>query len=458
MGAGSTIMWDGVAFPGSRAYEEATQVFNLAAPLEPAAAATVRTVDQIRDVLRHAEREGLQVAVHTTGHASATARPMRGTVLIRTRLDGGVELDTERRIARIPAGTRWGAVVRATAPSGLAAPHGSAATVGVVGYLLRGGLSFYSRRVGLAVNSVRAIELVTADGSVLRTDADNDPELFWALRGGGGGFGVVTAVEIELFPAARVVTGATFWPAVHAPRLVPIWRRWTRDAPWDASTSLRILNLPDLPEVPPVLRGGPVLCIDGVILCPAEEDLPAARGHAEDLLGPLRAAAEPMLDTWQVTVPAAVLETHMDPADPVPIAGDHMLLDEIGDEGVAEFLRTAADGSDSPLILAGLRQLGGACSIPSPGGGALDHLAGRYVYSAAGAPADEAHEAAIARRCAAIRAAMSPWDTGRTAPTFVENRRQPQRHLTPDQVRAVHRIRARVDPDGRFRNDVLPNC
>jgi FAD/FMN-containing dehydrogenase len=450
--------WDGVAFPGSRAYEDATQVFNLAAPAEPAAAATVRTIDQIRDVLRYAEREGLQVGVHTTGHASATARSMRGAALIRTQLDGAVELDTERRIARIPAGVRWGAAVEATARSGLALPHGSAATVGVVGYLLRGGLSFYGRKVGLAVNSVRAIELVTADGSAHRADDRNDPELFWALRGGGGGFGVVTAVEVELFPAAKVVTGAAFWPAVHAPRLARIWRRWTEDAPRDVATSLRILNLPDVPEVPPVLRGGPVLCVDGVILCAAEEDLRAARGHAEDLLGPLRAAAEPVLDTWQVTAPAKVLETHMDPADPVAIHGDHMLLDEIGDDGVAEFLRAVGDGSDSPLVVAGLRQLGGACAIPSPTGGALDHLAARYVYSAAGVPADESLEAAISRRCAAVRAAMSPWDTGRTAPTFVENRRQPQRHLTEDQVREVQTIRERIDPDGRFRIDVLPNC
>lgn len=452
-----TVPADGFAFPGSPAYDEATQVFNLAAPLAPAAAATVCTIDEIRGALRRAEREDLRVAVHTTGHASATAPPLDRTVLIRTRLDGGVELDSARRTARIPAGTCWGAVVRATAGSGLAAPHGSAATVGVVGYLLRGGLSFYSRQVGLAVNKVRAIELVTADGSVVRTDAGHDPELFWALRGGGGGFGVVTAVEIELFPATQVVTGATFWPAEHAPRLLSIWQRWTLDAPRDVTTSVRILNLPDLPEVPLALRGRPVLCIDGVVLCPAEEDLPTARDHAEELLGPLRAAAVPMLDTWQVADPAAVLDIHLDPASPVPIAGDHMLLDEIGDEGVAEFLRTTGE-SGSPLILAGLRQLGGACSTAPPDAGALGHLAGRYVYSAAGAPADETHEAAIADRCAAIRAALSPWDTGRTAPTFVENRRQPQRHLTPDQTRAVHRVRARVDPDGRFRNDVLPHC
>ncbi|MFC7613511.1 FAD-binding protein [Actinokineospora soli] len=125
----------------------------------------------------------------------------------------------------------WKDVVAATAPHGLVPPHGSAGTVGVVGYLLRGGISFYGRKVGLAANSLRAVELVTADGELRRVDADNDPELFWAVRGGGGGFGVVTAVEVALFPAATVHTGAAFWPAEHGPALVAAWQDWCRQAP-----------------------------------------------------------------------------------------------------------------------------------------------------------------------------------------------------------------------------------
>jgi len=149
------------------------------------------------------------VRVLSTGHASAAVRPVRHAVLIRTELGGSVDVDTTRRLARVPAGASWQAVVDAATPHGLAAPHGSAATVGVVGFLLRGGISFYSRKIGLAVNSVRAIELVTADGELRRVDADHDPDLFWSLRGGGGGFGVVTAIEIALFPATSVITGST---------------------------------------------------------------------------------------------------------------------------------------------------------------------------------------------------------------------------------------------------------
>ncbi len=445
-----------VALPGDPAFEAATQVFNLAAPAEPAAAVTARTVEEVRAAIRYAESERLPVRVHTTGHAAATARPMHNALLIRTELGGAVEVDAQRRVARIPAGTRWGAVVEAVAPHGLAAPHGSAATVGVVGYLLRGGLSFYSRKVGLAVNSVRAIELVTADGELRRVDASSDPELFWALRGGGGGFGVVTAVEVDLFPVARVVTGAAFWPAVHAAALLRTWREWTLDAPSEATTSLRVFNLPPLPEIPPVLRAGTVLCVDGVVLSATEDDVTTAQRQAEDLLEPLRSVAEPVLDTWELTTPPAVLHAHMDPADPVPIAGDHLLLDEIGEDGAGEFVRVVGEGSGSPLVVAGLRQLGGACSVPDPAGGALTHLAARFAYSGAGVPDSPATAAAIRSHCATVRAALSPWDTGRTAPTFVENLEQPQGHLSPDQVLAIDQVRDRVDPSGRFRDDILP--
>lgn len=446
------------ARPGDEAYDAATQVFNLAAPVHPRVAVTVHTVDQIRAALGYATVEGLAVRVQATGHASAAVRPMREALLIRTELDGGVDIDAERRMARIPAGTRWGAVVEAAAPYGLTAPHGSSPSVGAVGFLLRGGLSFYGRKVGLAVNSVRAIELVTADGELRRVDDDHDPELFWALRGGGGGFGVVTAVEIDMFPATTVVTGAAFWPATHAGRLMSTWQRWTLDAPAEVTTSVRVMNLPPLPQVPPPLAAGPVFCVDGAVVGLTQDDTEAVRQHAADLLGPLRAIAEPLMDTWQEAAPAAVLEAHMDPNDPVPVVGDHMLLKELGDEGVAEFLRVTGEGSGSPLIIAGLRQLGGAYATPNPGKGALDHLDARYSYAGSSAPFEPLTEEVIRDHCAVVRTALSPWDTGRTVPSFVEHFGQPQRHLRPDQVFAADRVRERVDPEGRFRGDIAPNA
>jgi FAD/FMN-containing dehydrogenase len=443
-----------VAHPGDEAYEAATRVFNLAAPATPAAAVTAVTIDQIRAALRHAAAADLPVRMHVTGHGAAAARPMDGALLIRVDLAGRVEIDTRRRLARIPAGTRWGAVIEAAAAHGLAAPHGSSATVGVVGYLLRGGVSFYGRRLGLAANSIRAIELITADGEPHRADASTDPELLWAMRGGGGGFGIVTAVELELFPAETVVTGAAYWPAAHAEPLMAAWLAWSAGAPPEATTTLRVLNLPQVPEVPAELSAGPVVCVDGAVLSTGGDPAGAQR-CASGLLEPLRAVAAPILDTWQLAAPPAVAHAHMDPADPFPIFADHMLLGELGQAGAAEFLRVCGPASGSVLTSAELRQLGGALSAAGEHDGVLSYLDASYAYVGSGVPFGVTPDA-IMQRCATVRDALGRWDTGRTAPNFVGTAGQPQGHLSPEQVREVDRVRARIDPAGRFRGDIAP--
>ncbi|GAA3000195.1 FAD-binding oxidoreductase [Actinokineospora diospyrosa] len=451
----TTIRRPPLARPGERAFTEATEVFNLAAPARPAAAITARTIDDVRAALRHARAEGLPVRVHTTGHGAGGVRPVDGGLLIHTRVDGGVEVDAARRRARIPAGTRWGAVVEATAPHGLTAAHGSSATVGVVGYLLGGGMSFYGRRHGLAANTVVALDLVTAEGEHLRVDAATDPDLFWAIRGGGGGFGVVTAVEIALFPVAAVITGAAYWPAAHAERLLSRWREWSATAPWEVTTSVRVMNLPPVPDVPPELATGPMLCVDGAVLSDTA-DLATATRQADELLGPLREIAAPVLDTWRPGPAAAVLDAHMDPAQPMPVVGDHLLLGDLDADGAETLLRVLGDGS--PLIAAGLRQLGGAYAVSAPDGGVLDRLDAAFSYAGSGVPMGPVTAEELRGHCALVREALRPWDTGRTVPCFVEDFTRPQGHLSAEQVRAVDAVRARVDPDGLFHGDIAPHA
>ncbi|MDX6741624.1 FAD-binding oxidoreductase [Actinocorallia sp. A-T 12471] len=443
-----------LALPGTPEYAAATEVFNLAGPLHPAAAVTARTVADVAAAIGAAKASGLGVRVHSTGHASASVPAVDGSLLIRTALDGDVEIDTARRIARVPAGACWGDVVRAAAPHGLTAPHGSSAHVGVVGYLLRGGLSFYGRALGLGVNSVRAVELVTADGSLVRADAEADPDLFWALRGGGGGLGVVTAVEVALYPATTVVTGAAYWPGAHAPALLRAWREWTLTAPDAVTTSARIMNLPEHPQVPPPLAGRTTLVVDGAVLAEGD-DREGAERIAAELLGPLREIAVPVVDSWETTTPEAVLLAHGDPDDPVPIIGDHMLLSELGTEGVDAFLGVAGEGSGSGLIAAGLRQLGGAFAVPDPSGGALSAVPARYSYAGSAAPF-VLTPAQIRAQLARVRAALTPWDTGLTVPSFVEDRDQPQRHMSARDAARAAAVRARVDPEGLFAGDVAP--
>ncbi len=443
------------AMAGEPGYDAATQVFNLREPPRPVAAGTAHTVDDVQAAIRFARAERLAVRVHSTGHGAGAARAMGAAVLIRTQLDGGVRVDPQRRLVRVPAGTRWAEVADAAAAYGLAAPHGTSGDVGVVGYSLRGGISVYGRKVGLALNSVRAVELVTADNELRRVDPAEDPGLFWAVRGGGGGFGVVTAVEIALFPARRVYTGATYWPSTRTAEVLDRWRGWTADAPPEATTSLQIFNLPDLPMVPEALRATTVIGVAGTILG-SELDPRLARQQAEHLLGPLRTIEGPVLDTWQLCSPDEVARAQLSPDEPAPIMGDHLLLSELSDPAAAAFLDSTGPGSGSPLVSAELRHLGGALAVPPETGGAFRHLDAAYAYLGTAVPFGPDGAATIERHCAVVRSALAPFDTGRTTPTLVESLDQPQAHLDSDVIDAVDRVRLRVDPDGLFRDDIVP--
>src|SRR3954463_15096375 len=181
-----------VALPGDDGYDAARSGFNLALDQRPPPGVYPADASEVAEVVDAARRLGLRVAGQSTGHNAGPLGDLRGTVLVKTSGMGGVAIDAARRIARVGAGAVWEDVVDAAAPPGLLALHGSSPTVGVTGYSLGGGMGWLARSHGLQTNSLTAIELVPAEGEFVRTDAGNDPELFWALRGGGGNFGIVT--------------------------------------------------------------------------------------------------------------------------------------------------------------------------------------------------------------------------------------------------------------------------
>src|SRR6195952_2266238 len=254
-----------LASPGEKSYAAAIATFNTDAHLHPDVAVIATSASEVGAAVLEARALGLGVRTQTTGHAAKTSSAMTGDALIRTRIAGPVVIDPIRRTARVPAGTLWAEVVEAAAPFGLVAIHGSSPTVGVVGFLLRGGLSFYGRQYGVSANSLLSIDITSATGESTTTSAEVRPDLFWALRGGGGGFGVVTAVEIQLYELAQIITGAAFWPVSDAARVAPLWLAWTRTAPTEAPPNPRVMNPPPLPGIPPMLTAGPVLVLDGAI-------------------------------------------------------------------------------------------------------------------------------------------------------------------------------------------------
>ncbi|WP_203582079.1 FAD-dependent oxidoreductase [Microbacterium hibisci] len=399
-----------VHLPGDPGFDGARTPWNLAVAQHPFAVALPATAQDVVDAVRAATLAGLRIAPQSTGHAAGAlaGTDLSHTLLLSLRELRGVEVDAQARTARVLGGSLWNDVLESAAPHGLTALHGSAGDVSVVGYSLSGGLSFYARAHGLAVNAVRAVEVVTADGSLVRASADEEPELFWALRGGSGAFGVVVAIEIDLLPVADVFAGMLLWDASRAVEVSHAWAEWTRSAPESATTALRILHLPPLPELPPFLSGRSVVVIDGAI-----QETDAA---ASALLEPLRALG-PEVDTFGRMPAPALIGVHMDPPEPTPSATRHAMLGELPPAAVDAFVAAA----QIPGVFGQeLRHLGGAAARRPVGGGAVAAVAGDYlVHSLAMVPVPEAADAAAAAVRAGV-AALDAWQIDALALTFID--------------------------------------
>src|SRR3712207_5126974 len=250
--------------PGEAGYDEHRQGFYLSADLRPALVALPETADDVAEIVRFASDHGLRVAPQSTGHNAYPLEGAAGTVLLKTSRMRGVQIDAERRVARVQAGTWMIDVVEAAAPHGLMPLMGSSPDVGVVGFTLGAGVSWMARRYGLATNHVHAIEVVTADGRHVRADHVNEPDLFWALRGGGGNFGVVTAIEISLFEHAEVYGGVLFFPIERSAEVLRAWTEWTRTVPDDVTSIGRILRVPPLEDIPEPFRGREFVSVEAV--------------------------------------------------------------------------------------------------------------------------------------------------------------------------------------------------
>jgi hypothetical protein len=435
-----------LVFPGSPEYDVARLAWNLHADQRPAAVCVAASVEDVQAAVAYARQNGLRIAPQVTGHMAQALPALENTVLLKLCLhDGTIAIDPEARVARIQAGAEWEDVVRAAALHGLAAMHGSSPNVGVIGYLLGGGLSFYSRAHGLAVNHVTAFEVVTADGRVRRVDAEHEPDLFYALRGGGGGYAIVTAAEIGLLPHSEVTAGAMFFPAAGAHRLLRAWRDWTSRASEEITTTFRLLCLPPLPEVPEPLRAVPTVCVDGVALEPTE---------AERLEAALRYVSTPTMGGFGLMPSASVVRLHGDPEDPVPAIGDGMLLEKLDDWAIESFLKVAGPGS--PLLAAELRHLGGALAKPPTTAGARGHLEGNFLLFGVGIPGAPAPATELHSHLDRYLGAMLPWATGTRFTSFAERTSSLKTCVPDDALKRLSQVRAALDPDGMLVGPQLP--
>jgi FAD/FMN-containing dehydrogenase len=428
--------------PGRDGWDTATQAFNVTVVQQPAVVAVPADAEDVIEIVEFARANGMQVAAQRTGHNAEPLGALDDVILVKTDNLKDVEIDAERRIARVGAGCKWADIVPPASDLALAALHGSTPDVSVAGYSLGGGVGWYARKLGLSANSIAAIELVTADGRLRRVDADNDPDLFWALRGGGGNYGIVTALEVELYAIPDIYAGVLFFPWERASEVLHAWLEWTATVPDEVTSVGRILQFPPLEEIPEPLRGGKFAIVEAVYM--------GDEATGSDLLKPLRELG-PAMDTFAMVAPADIAELHMDPPEPLPYTGEGQMLGALDGEAIDRFVAAAGPESGSPLVSAEIRHVGGALARPQPHHGALSTLDAEYLTFAVGMVLDEDMYRANRSQLDRVAEALGPYDNGRSYLNFAERRIDPARFYTPSVYRRLRRVKRAFDPADLFR-------
>jgi hypothetical protein len=428
--------------PGEDGWDAARQAWNLLADQHPAAVAHAESAADVAAVVRFARERGLRVAAQGTGHGACALGSLEGVVLLKTERMNGVTVDPGARRARVEAGVLGGDLGPAAGKHGLTALSGSSPDVGVVGFAIGGGIGWLSRRHGLTCNTITAAELVTAEGEQVRADSDQNAELFWALRGGGGDFGVVTALELELFPIAQVYAGSLMWPAQHGREILPAYLDWLRTVPDELTTGIRFLYLPPIPEVPEPLRGVPVIDVTGAFIGDARE------GAA--LLDPLRSLAQPLIDGWAEIPASGLSRINGDPEQPTPGLTHHTVVGDLTAEAAEAIIEVGGPDSGTPLLMVGTRHLGGALASAPPDAGALGKVEGEHVVVGVGAVMAPDAGPAIQSALDEVIRALKPWATGTDYLNFADRPSDASRAFDADTYRRLLEVKAAVDPDGLF--------
>jgi hypothetical protein len=400
--------------PGDDGYDERRRALNPAVEHRPLAVVEALGAADIRAAVEAARRQTLPIAVQATGHGTHTA--IDGGILLHTGGMATVLVDPDRRTARVGPGARWAQVLAAAAPFGLAPLSGSSPSVGVTGYTLGGGMGWLARRFGLAAESVVRADVITADGRLVTTTADRNPDLFWALRGGGGNFGVVTSLEFRLYPVRSVFAGFAYFPASGAGEFLVRYRDWASDAPDAMSTAVVLRTMPDADDVPPALRGRRVLMLKAMYAGPPDS--------ARRILTPLWSAAGPAL--YDDMRPMAYADAAMGGTAARYLDFFPDLVDPVIDVLVG--LRSTVE----------IRHWGGAIARPGIDAGPAGHRSAPFSVIA-----DEA--------VPGLPETLRPYAIGGSFLNFLGDTGRTATAYTPENHRRLRVVKASYDPENVFR-------
>jgi FAD/FMN-containing dehydrogenase len=359
----------------------------------------VASAEDVVEAVKFAVADGLSVRIQGPGHGSHVA--ITDGLLITTKRLDTLDIDSETRIATIGGGLTWDPVIAAAGEHGLAPITGSSGTVGVVGFLLGGGLGPLVNRYGFSSDWVREFEVVLADGQLVTASAADHPDLFWALRGGKGGLGVVTSVKIELLPLATLYGGSLTFDAENIDAALHAWAAYLETAEPDVTTSAAILRMPDLPFIPEPIRGRTLLSVRFAFAGDA--------ATGETLAAPLRAAAPVYIDALAEIPASAIGTVHSDPPDPTVgwVAG--RMLSSVDDEFVTTLLGYAGVGKQFPFVATEIRAFGSAQATDVAEGSAVGGRGAKGSLNLVGAPNPDLFERVIPDAATATLGALAPW-------------------------------------------------
>jgi hypothetical protein len=415
-----------VWLPGDADFDAARRPWNLAVDQPVAAVVEVGDAADVATVVRDAAAAGLGIAAQPNGHG-ATGRTA-GTVLLRTRRLDEIVIDPVSRRARIGAGVRSGELQQAAAAHGLTALPGSSPVVSVAGVALGGGLSWFGRAFGWVADSVTAFDVVDARGAAHTLTAENRPDLFWALRGGGGDYAIVTALELALHPAPTVFGGRVLWHGSHARAVADAYRAVTHDAPEELTLWLELLHFPG---------AEPMIAVDLTYL--------GAEADARAVTRPLDRLPEPLSDTRRAMTVAELGTITAEPTDPGPGQSRAELLTRLDDDA----LDTLLGDPIAPLMTVQIRHLGGALARPSDSPhGPLTEPYAVYMF---GVPSSPVVADAIGAKQRSLASDLPV--SGRKPLTFLNPTETLGDALPAASIERLRRIKATHDPAGTIRGN-----
>ncbi|MFJ2156833.1 FAD-binding oxidoreductase [Streptomyces sp. NPDC087856] len=422
--------------PTDPGYEDELAGFQTGFTQRPAVIHGARSADDVIAAVRYAAAKGLPVGVQATGHGLPGGS--EGGVLITTRRMDGVRVDPEARTVRVQAGVRWAQVVAAAEPHGLAPLNGSAPGVGAVSYTLGGGLGILAREFGYAADHVRRLDLVTADGQLRRVTRESEPELYWALLGAGHVLGVVTELEIDLVPVRTLYGGSLAFDGreVDPTALLRAYEEWTRTVPDELTSSFAAVPYPDIPALPPHLRGRYVLSVR--VACTGD------RAEGEQLVAPLREFGPVLADSLREMPYSESHTIHSDPPEPHAYYGDSAVVSELDVARVGEMLSLAGPDADGMCVVQ-VNHLGGALARPAPN--SVPYREGRFLVRLLAVGEREA----VRERLDPAFALLAPYTLGRTVNFAFGAGDRTEGLYDPKTRKRLAEIKSSYDPANLFR-------